>query len=122
MPLTLTNADLGAVQRAARGLVSPLAYVSTEARRADVNRQLREPLQAGSAGGLLPGTSGPLLYSDEHDPGELARGSSGTAPRCRGRVPRRPTAQPGSRHVLVGGHGAQLRSRRGGGTQREKGQ
>ena len=38
-----------------------------------MNRCLRDLLHADSAGFILPGVAGPVVYSDEHDPEELAR-------------------------------------------------
>ena len=72
MTLSLSTSELAKLTRAATLLVSPLEQPSVDAWRREVNRALRELLQSDSAGFLLPG-AGVLLYSDEHDPAELAR-------------------------------------------------
>ena len=73
MTLTLSTADLASLVDAARLLASPLEFATVDAWRSAVNRALKELMGADTAGFLLPGVDGPLVYSDEHDPAELAR-------------------------------------------------
>lgn len=71
--VTLTSADIDQLTSAAELLLSPLDHESVDAWRSSVNRALKALLHADSAGFLLPVADGLMLYSDEHDPAELAR-------------------------------------------------
>lgn len=71
--LTLCSAELEQLTQAIQVLVSPLAHASVDDWRLAVNRQLKQLLHADSAGFLLPVDNGLVLYSEEHDPEELAR-------------------------------------------------
>lgn len=73
MPLTLSDADLAQLTAALGALVSPLDHASVDVWRSSVNSNLKPLLGADSAGFLLPVENGLMLYSDEHDPAELAR-------------------------------------------------
>jgi DNA-binding CsgD family transcriptional regulator len=72
MSLTLSSADLATLNRAIQLLVSPLDFAHVDQWRSAVNRQLKELLCADSAGFLLPVSEGLLMFSEEHDPEELA--------------------------------------------------
>lgn len=73
MPVTLSSAEIEKLARAMQLLLSPLAHPSVDAWRSAVNHELKELLHADSAGFFLPLEHGPALYSEEHDPAELAR-------------------------------------------------
>jgi DNA-binding CsgD family transcriptional regulator len=70
---TFSSADLEHVRRAIGLLNTPLDFAPVNSWRSSVNRCLRDLLNADTAGFILPGTDGPLVYSDEHDPRELSR-------------------------------------------------
>lgn len=80
MPIRLSSAELEKLSRAAELLLSPLDQAGVDQWRSAVNRHLRDLLGADSAGFLLPVADGPLIYSDEHDPEELARLLDGPPP------------------------------------------
>lgn len=69
----ISPSELQQLTRAATLLVTPLDHETIDGWRAAVNRELRSLLRADSAGFLLPGVGGLLLFSEEHDPAELAR-------------------------------------------------
>lgn len=71
--LTLSSEEVEKLTRAVELLISPLEYSSVDTWRASVNRELKSLLHADSAGFLLPVEDGLMLYSEEHDPAELAR-------------------------------------------------
>jgi DNA-binding CsgD family transcriptional regulator len=71
--ITLTSEELSKLERALELLISPLEHASVDAWRSAVNRELKDLLNADSAGFLMPVTDALPLYSDEHDPAELAR-------------------------------------------------
>lgn len=71
--IRLSAADIEKLKNALRILVAPLDYATTDEWRRAANRELRELLHADSAGFLLPVEDGPFVYSEEHDPAELAR-------------------------------------------------
>lgn len=71
--LHLSGADIEKLKNALRILVAPLDYATADEWRRAANRELRELLHADSAGFLLPVEDGPFVYSEEHDPAELAR-------------------------------------------------
>lgn len=73
MSHTLSSAEFEQISRAIQLLISPLDHATVDAWRLVVNRQLKALLHADSAGFLLPVPDGLLLYSEEHDPAELAR-------------------------------------------------
>jgi DNA-binding CsgD family transcriptional regulator len=73
MAVTLSSAEIEKLARAMQLLLTPLAHSSVDAWRSAVNHQLKELLHADSAGFFLPVANGPALYSEEHDPAELAR-------------------------------------------------
>lgn len=73
MSLTLSAAELEKLTRITQLLVSPLDHPTVDSWRSAVNRQLRELLHADSAGFFLPVDNGAAMYSEEHDPAELAR-------------------------------------------------
>jgi DNA-binding CsgD family transcriptional regulator len=73
MSLSLSSAEVQQLSRAIQLLVSPLDHESVDAWRSAVNRELSALLHADSAGFLMPVEEGLYLYSDEHDPDELAR-------------------------------------------------
>lgn len=73
MSLTLSAAELEKLTRLIQLLVSPLDHPAVDSWRSAVNRQLKELLHADSAGFFLPIGSGLAMYSEEHDPAELAR-------------------------------------------------
>lgn len=73
MPITLSSSDLDQVARAIHLLVTPLDFATVDEWRSAVNRQLKELLHADSVGFFLPVEDGLMLYSEEHDPEELAR-------------------------------------------------
>lgn len=72
MSITLSTADLEQLRRAVEVLVSPLDHSHVDHWRSAVNRQLKELLYADSAGFLLPMSEALMVYSEEHDPDELA--------------------------------------------------
>ena len=69
----LCGTDLTGACQAIELLLTPLDHGSTDRWRSQVNRTLSDLFRADSAGFILPGADGPVVYSDEHDPGELAR-------------------------------------------------
>ena len=71
--LRLSATEVARLGRATELLVAPLEHATIDEWRGAVNRALRELIGADSAGFLLPGTDGPLLFSEEHDPAQLAR-------------------------------------------------
>ena len=73
MSLTLSSDDLEHAARAVQLLSAPLDQPHVDTWRSEVNRCLRGLLHADSAGFILPNVDGPVVYSDEHDPEELAR-------------------------------------------------
>jgi DNA-binding CsgD family transcriptional regulator len=73
MPLTLSSRDLEHAARAIHLLATPLDQPCVNSWRSEVNRCLRDLLNADSAGFILPGVAGPVVYSDEHDPESLTR-------------------------------------------------
>jgi DNA-binding CsgD family transcriptional regulator len=73
MTICLSSRDLANLDRAAELLISPLDFPSVDAWRSAVNRHLSQMLAADSAGFLLPVENGLIVYSDEHDPAQLAR-------------------------------------------------
>jgi DNA-binding CsgD family transcriptional regulator len=73
MSLTLTTAELQQLEESIRVLVTPLDHGSIDGWRSAVNRTLSKLLHADSAGFLLPVADGLALYSEEHNPAELAR-------------------------------------------------
>jgi DNA-binding CsgD family transcriptional regulator len=73
MSLTLSSNELRDLEQAIRVLVSPLDHPSLDGWRSSVNRTIASLLHADSAGFLLPVGEGLALYSDEHNPAELAR-------------------------------------------------
>lgn len=81
MTLTLSTVELEGLVRTFSVLVSPLDHESVDGWRSAVNAQLAPLLGADSAGFLLSGESATPLYSDEHDPAELARFSEVEIPR-----------------------------------------
>lgn len=70
MSLILSGADLDALSRAMQLLAAPLDHASVDEWRSRVNRALKELLGADTAGFHLPGTDGPLFYTDDY-PAEL---------------------------------------------------
>jgi DNA-binding CsgD family transcriptional regulator len=73
MSITLTSTELQQLEQSIRVLLSPLDHGSVDRWRSAVNRTLSRLLHADSAGFLLPVSEGLALYSEEHDPAELAR-------------------------------------------------
>jgi DNA-binding CsgD family transcriptional regulator len=73
MTITLNSTELQQLEQSIRVLVSPLDHGSVDGWRIAVNRTLSKLLHADSAGFLLPVNDGLALYSEEHDPAELAR-------------------------------------------------
>ncbi|HET7321210.1 MAG TPA: hypothetical protein VFI96_01865, partial [Longimicrobiaceae bacterium] len=73
LSVTLSSRDLEKVARAIQLLASPLDHAHVDTWRSAVNRTLRELLHADSAGFLMPVSEGLALYSEEHDPAELAK-------------------------------------------------
>lgn len=73
MTLRLSRKKMDEVQSAVRLLASPMEHDSVDAWRLSVNRQLKQLVQADTAGFVLPVKDGPLLCSEEHDPAETAR-------------------------------------------------
>jgi hypothetical protein len=73
MSVTFTARELRDLEQAIRVLVSPMDYPSLDGWRSSVNRTVATLLHADSAGFLLPVADGLALYSEEHDPAELAR-------------------------------------------------
>ena len=71
--LTLHSADLAGITRALQLLASPLDHLTVDEWRSAVNSQFKMLFKADSAGFLLPGVGGPLFFSEEHDPAEIAR-------------------------------------------------
>lgn len=69
----LTSSDVRGACRAIELLLAPLDHDSVDQWRSDVNRTLSDLLGADSAGFILPGVDGPIVYSDEHDAAELAK-------------------------------------------------
>lgn len=73
MSLKLTSAELELLYGAMELLTSPLNFGSADDWRLAVNRQTKRLVGADTAGFLLPVSEGLMLYSEEHDPAELAR-------------------------------------------------
>lgn len=73
MSVHLSATDIAGASRAVELLLTPLDHDSIDRWRSQVNRTLRELFGADSAGFILPGVDGPVVYSDEHDPAELAQ-------------------------------------------------
>lgn len=73
MSITLSSAEIEKLTSAIRLLLSPLDHASVDHWRAAVNRELTDLLHADSAGFLLPVPEGLAMYSEEHDPRELAK-------------------------------------------------
>jgi DNA-binding CsgD family transcriptional regulator len=73
MALDLSSAEVAQLSRAIHLLVTPLDFETVDDWRSAVNRQLGELLCADSAGFLLPVEEGLVMFSEEHDPDELAR-------------------------------------------------
>lgn len=73
MAVRFSTNDLENAARAANILAAPLDHATTDEWRSAVNRCLQPLLSADSAGFLLPSDDGPVVYSDEHDPEELAK-------------------------------------------------
>jgi DNA-binding CsgD family transcriptional regulator len=71
--LELTASEIEKITQAIQLLISPLDYSSVDEWRLAVNRQLKEILRADSVGFLLPVDDALPLFSEEHDPVELAR-------------------------------------------------
>lgn len=69
----ISPSELQHLTRAAALLVTPLDHETIDDWRRAVNRELRSLFTADSAGFLLPGVDGLLLFSEEHDSAELAR-------------------------------------------------
>lgn len=87
MSHVLSSADLEQASRAIEVLTSPLDHTSIDAWRSGVNTTLGKVLRADSAGFLLPVPDGPFVYSDEHDPGELAAYPDLPPPPAAGGIP-----------------------------------
>lgn len=73
MSLTLNSAEIERLSRAIQLLTSPLTFPSADEWRLAVNREIKPLLGADTAGFLLPVADGLALFSEEHDPAELAR-------------------------------------------------
>lgn len=73
MSVVLSTSDLEQLTAAIELLVSPLQHESTDDWRRAVNRHLSALLGADSAGFMMPVSNGLFLYSEEHDPAELAK-------------------------------------------------
>lgn len=73
MSLRLSSEELQQLARSIQVLVSPMDHQSLDRWRSAVNCTLGRLLRADSAGFLLPIGEGLALFSDEHDPAELAR-------------------------------------------------
>lgn len=73
MSLKLSSGEIEQLSDAMELLISPLAFVSADDWRRAVNRQIKRLVGADTAGFLLPVAEGLMLYSEEHDPAELAR-------------------------------------------------
>lgn len=73
MSITLSQSDLQQLGSAIRLLASPFDHPTVDHWRSSVNQQLRELLYADTAGFLLPVAEGMAMFSEEHDPRELAR-------------------------------------------------
>lgn len=73
MSLSLSTHELEQLKNAMRALLSPFDYKDDSEWRRTVNAELRQLLNADSAGFLLPEADGLYLYSAEHDPAALSR-------------------------------------------------
>ena len=73
MSLQLSSVDVDRLKRAVQILVAPLDYPDADAWRRAANTELRDLLDADSAGFLLPDSGSLYLYSSEHDPVALSR-------------------------------------------------
>jgi DNA-binding CsgD family transcriptional regulator len=73
MTLRLSRAQVEQVRTAIRLLSSPMEHATVDAWRLAVNRHMKTMLRADTAGFVLPVPDGPLLFSEEHDPGETAK-------------------------------------------------
>src|SRR5688500_3684701 len=80
MSITLSSADLEQLRRSIQLLVSPMEFECVADWRSAVNHSLKDLLNADSAGFLLPVPNGLFMYSEEHDPAELAKFPDYAAP------------------------------------------
>ncbi len=71
MSVTLSTADLNALARTIRLLVSPLEHESADAWRAAVTADVKRLLDADTGGFLLPVGEGPLFYTDDFPQDEI---------------------------------------------------
>lgn len=70
--MVLSPSDLALATDAMQVLLSPLDYADIDDWRRETNRRLVKLLGADSAGFILPVATGPVVYSEEHDPKALA--------------------------------------------------
>lgn len=80
MQSPLDPRDAAEIARISALLLSPFAHRNVNEWRRAVNRVTRDLVRADSAGFLLPTEDGPLLFSEEHDPEQLARYAHLTPP------------------------------------------
>jgi DNA-binding NarL/FixJ family response regulator len=73
MTLRLSRKQMDEIRSAIRLLASPMEHASVDAWRSAVNRQLKGLVHADTAGFVLPVKDGPLLYTEEHDPGATSK-------------------------------------------------